>query len=76
MCQGVERVKKAKVQTLKAKFESMIMKDADSTDNFCIKLNGLVTNISALGEEIVESYVVKKLLRAVPSKFLQIASTI
>lgn len=36
----------------------------------------MVTNIRALGETIDESYVVKKLLRAVPTKFLQIASTI
>lgn len=41
-----------------------------------MRLNGLVTNIRALGENIEEPYVVKKLLRAVPSKFLQIASTI
>lgn len=41
-----------------------------------MKLTRLVTNIRALGEEVVESYVVKKLLRVVPSKFLQIASTI
>lgn len=36
----------------------------------------MVTTIRALGEEIQEAYVVKKLLRAVPSKFLQIVSTI
>lgn len=76
MCQGAEKVKTAKVQTLKAEFESMTMKDTESIDDFCMKLNGLVTNIRALGEEVAESYVVKKLLRAVPSKFLQIASTI
>ncbi|XP_074341826.1 uncharacterized protein LOC141679218 [Apium graveolens] len=39
-------------------------------------LNGLVSNIKALGDELKESYVVKKLLRAVPSKFLQIVSTL
>lgn len=39
-------------------------------------MNGLVANIRALGESVEESYVVKKLLRAVPTKFLQIASTI
>ncbi|GJY00017.1 hypothetical protein Tco_0357035 [Tanacetum coccineum] len=33
-------------------------------------------NIRALGDKIEETYVVKKLLRAVASKFLQIASTI
>ncbi|XP_074355633.1 uncharacterized protein LOC141695273 [Apium graveolens] len=74
--QGAERVKKAKIQTLKAEFESLSMKETEALDDFCMKLNGLVTTIRALGEEIQEAYVVKKLLRAVPSKFLQIASTI
>lgn len=52
------------------------MKDGEQLDEFCLKLNGLVTNIRALGEDIEESYVVKKLFRAMPSKFLQIVSTI
>lgn len=76
MCQGGDRVKKAKVQTLRTEFESMSMKDSEQLDEFYLKLNGLVTNIRALGEEIKESYVVKKLLHAVPSRFLQIVSTL
>lgn len=76
MCMGAERVKTAKVQTLKAEFEALNMKDSDNLDDFCMKLNGIVTNIRVLGEKMDETYVVKKLLRAVPSKFLQIASTI
>ncbi|XP_074336066.1 uncharacterized protein LOC141673234 [Apium graveolens] len=76
MCLGADRGKKAKVQTLKAEFESLKMKDAEQLDEFCIKLNGWEPNIRALGETIDEGYVVKKLLRAVPTKFLQIASTI
>ncbi|XP_074326853.1 uncharacterized protein LOC141664799 [Apium graveolens] len=66
----------ARVQTFKAEFEAMIMKESDSLDEFYLKLNGVVTNIRALGESVDESYVVKKLLRVVPTKFLQIASTI
>lgn len=73
---GADRVKHAKAQTLKGKFESLNMKETDQLDEFCMKLNGLVTNIRALGEKVEESYVVKKLLRAVPMKFLQIASAI
>ncbi|XP_074363324.1 uncharacterized protein LOC141703782 [Apium graveolens] len=76
MCKRADRVKKARVQTLKSEFESMSMKDSDSLDDFCLKISALVTNIRALGEEVVEAYVVKKILRAVPPKFLQIASTI
>lgn len=52
------------------------MKDSEQLDDFCMRLNGLVTNIRALGEIIGDEYVVKKLLRAVPAKFLQIASAI
>lgn len=52
------------------------MKDTEQLDEFCIKLCGIVTNIRVLGEKVEEVYVVKKLLRAVPSKYLQIASTI
>lgn len=67
---------RVRIQTLKAKFESMTMKDSDSLDDFYLKINGVVTNIRALGETVAESYVVKKILRAVPPKFLQITSTI
>ncbi|KAL8133957.1 hypothetical protein AgCh_009142 [Apium graveolens] len=66
----------AKAQTLKAEFESLTMKDTEQLDDFWMKLNGLVTNIRALREKIEERYVVKKILRAVPTKSLQIASAI
>lgn len=76
MCQGADRVKKAKAQTLRTEFESLSMKDSEQIDEFYLKLNGLVSNIRALGDEMKESYVVKKLLRAMPSRFLQILSTL
>lgn len=75
MSQGADRAKAAKVQILKSEFEALSMKDTKELDDFCLKLNGLVTNIRALGEDVKEAYVVKKLLLAVPQKFLQIAST-
>lgn len=59
LCQGADRVRKARVQTLKAEFESLSMKETDVLDDFYMRLNGLVTNIRALGEEMNESYVVK-----------------
>lgn len=71
----MDKVKAAKVQTLKSEFEALSLKDSELLDNFSMKLIGLVTNIRALREDMKEAYVVKKLLRAVPQKFLQIAST-
>ncbi|GKA19716.1 hypothetical protein Tco_0699631 [Tanacetum coccineum] len=69
-------VKTARVQTLKAEFEVLSIKETESVDEFATKLSNVVSNIRALGDKIKKTYVVKKLLRAVPSKFLQISSTI
>ncbi|XP_074355869.1 uncharacterized protein LOC141695529 [Apium graveolens] len=76
MSQGADKVKQAKVQILKAEFEALTMKEADQIDDFYMKINGIVSNIRALGEPVAKSYMVKKLLRVVPPKFLQIASTL
>lgn len=71
---GAERARQARVQTLKIEFETMKMTEAESIEDFSLKLSGLVTNMRALGETVQENYVVKKLLRAVPARFLQITS--
>ncbi|XP_074339830.1 uncharacterized protein LOC141677690 [Apium graveolens] len=76
MCMGAERVKEAKVQTLKGEFESPMMKETDKIDDFRMKLSGIMTNIRVLGETMEESSVVRKILRATPDTFLQIASNI
>lgn len=76
MCLGADLVKKARIQTMKSEFENMRMNDTETVTEFCMKLNTLVTNIRTLGETIEKSYVVKKVLRAAPSKFLQITSVI
>ncbi|XP_074373655.1 uncharacterized protein LOC141714004 [Apium graveolens] len=73
---GAERVKEANVQTLKGEFESLTMKETYNIDDFCMKLSGIATNIWVLGEVMEESSIVRKILRAVPDKFLQIASNI
>ncbi|XP_074376706.1 uncharacterized protein LOC141718221 [Apium graveolens] len=54
----------------------MRMSDTHNVDEFCMKLNVLKTNIHTLAETIEESYVVKKILKATSSKFLQITSAI
>ncbi|XP_074356144.1 uncharacterized protein LOC141695832 [Apium graveolens] len=76
LCMGAERVKEAKVQMLKGEFESLVMKETDQAHDFCMKLSGIVTNIRVLGEAVEESSMVRKILRGVPDKFLQISSNI
>ena len=70
LCQGASRAKKARVQTLKSEFEMLSMSDSEKIEDFHMRMNSLVTNIRALGETMEESYVVKKLLRAVTARFL------
>lgn len=52
------------------------MKEDEQLDEFYLKPYSLATNIRVLGEKVEEAYVVKKLLKVVSSKFLQIASAI
>lgn len=73
---GADRVKIARIQTLKAEFEALNMKESEAVDEFAVKVSNIVSTMRTLGDTVEESYVVKKLLRAVPPKFLQIASTL
>ena len=76
MFMGADRVKAARIQTLKAEFESLNMKESEGVDEFAAKVSNIVSTMRTLGDTVTESYVVKKLLRAVSTKFLQIASTL
>lgn len=73
---GADRMKNAKVQTLKTEFDLLWMKETDSIDNFKMKLTTIVNKARALGAKMEEDYVVKKLLWATLEKYLSIVSTI
>ena len=72
---GVERVKKAKIQTLKREFEMLTMREEDSIADFTAKLTRLVAHMWSLGEKIAEGIIVSKLLRATPAKYDPITSS-
>ncbi|XP_022955161.1 inositol transporter 4-like isoform X3 [Cucurbita moschata] len=69
-------VKEAKVQTLKSEFEAIRMKNGESIDDFSMKLTIIVSGIRSIGDMVEEIFVVKKFLRAVPSRFMQIVTSI
>lgn len=46
--QGADRVKKVKIQTLKAEFEALTMKDDEMIDDFYMKMNRIMTNTRAV----------------------------
>jgi hypothetical protein len=73
---GDQRLRDAKLQTLRLQFEGLRMKETESVEDFAARLTTVVNKIQAVGESIPEPYVVKKFLRAVPTKYLQVASAI
>ena len=72
---GVERVREARIQSLKSDFDNLKMSEAESVDEFAEKFMMIVGRIRELGDAMDENYVVKKLLRAVSTKFINIASS-
>ncbi|KAJ9560810.1 hypothetical protein OSB04_005970 [Centaurea solstitialis] len=73
---GVDRVQKARLQTLKTEFEMLKMREDDSIDVFSAKLNSIVTRASGLGSTFDQQTLVRKLLSSVPKRFIQIVAAI
>ncbi|WP_203255426.1 retrotransposon gag domain-containing protein, partial [Klebsiella pneumoniae] len=73
---GADRVKSARVQTLKEEFDALKMRSTESIDDYAIKVGALVSKIRELGDMMEDSVVVKRMLRSLPSRFLQIVSSI
>ncbi|XP_042446635.1 uncharacterized protein LOC122031604 [Zingiber officinale] len=73
---GSDRVKKARVQTLKSEFDALRMKETETIDEFASKLSALSSKFSTLGAMLEDSSLVKKLLDSVPDKFFPIVAGI
>nr|GEX05535.1 putative zinc finger, CCHC-type [Tanacetum cinerariifolium] len=73
---GVERVRTARLTTLKRELESLRMKEGESVDDFASKLSGLASKARSLGYELEEVDSVKRLLDSMPKSFLQIVASI
>ncbi|KAL6638933.1 hypothetical protein ACP70R_023569 [Stipagrostis hirtigluma subsp. patula] len=73
---GEDRVKKARVQTLKRELDGLYMGESEKINEFALKVTTIVNEIRTLGTKMEETTVVEKLLHAVPDKFLPIISTI
>ncbi|KAL4579761.1 hypothetical protein LXL04_015926 [Taraxacum kok-saghyz] len=73
---GVDRVRTARVATLKRELEGLRMKEDETIDNVVTKLSGLASKARSLGYEIEEGDLVKRLLDSMPKLFLQIVASI
>jgi hypothetical protein len=73
---GEERVKKARVQTLKRELDGTYMGDSEKIDDFALKVTTILNEIRSLGTKVEENTVIEKLLHSVPDKFRPLISTI
>ena len=73
---GISTVKTLKIQRLVIYFETIKMEEDETFNIFHSRLKDIVNSLYDLGEIILESRVVKKILRSLPDMFLPKITTI
>ncbi|XP_023766421.1 uncharacterized protein LOC111914942 [Lactuca sativa] len=73
---GVDRLRTARLATLKRELESLRMKEGETVDDFVMKLSNLASKVRSFGYELEEVELVKRLLDSMPKSFLQVVALI
>jgi hypothetical protein len=73
---GEERVKEARLQTLKSEFDALRMKEGNLIDHYAGQLTGMSVWYSNLGGSLDDQALVKKLFDTVPERFIQVVAGI
>ena len=67
--EGTKVVKTVKFQRLTSSFKEVRMEEDETFDEFYAKLKDIVNSAFNLGESIVESKIVRKILKSLPKRF-------
>ncbi|KAL5541379.1 hypothetical protein UlMin_042470 [Ulmus minor] len=67
--EGTDGVKRSKLQMLTSQFESIRMEEGEKIADFNAKLIDITNRSCLLGEEYIESKIVRKILRSLPHRF-------
>jgi len=73
---GADRVKEARLQTLKSEFDAMRMKDEESLDQYVGRLTGMSVRYGNLGGSLEDAALVKKLFDTVPGRYIHVIAGI
>jgi hypothetical protein len=73
---GIDRVRKAKVNSLKHEFDLLTFNDGESVDDFGARIGRITNQLAVLGCEYKEEEIVHRFLLVLPPKFEQIAALI
>lgn len=74
--EGDSKLKQAKLQGFRMKFESLKMHDNEDIAKYFLRDDEVMNNIGGLDEKLEEYVVVQKLLRSLPERFNPKVSTI
>ncbi len=67
--EGDIKLKRAKLQTHRRKFEQLTMKEEDDIAGYLQRVDEVVNTMRGIGEESDESKVVEKIVRSLPRKY-------
>jgi len=73
---GADRVRDARLQTLKSEFDAIQMKEDDLLDPIVAKLTTMSVKYNSLGGSLDDAALVKKLFDIVPERFLTVVAGI
>ena len=65
---GSDRVKTARLSTLRGEFDKLCMADGELLDDFAGKISGMAARYASLGATLSDAEMVKKLLDTVPDR--------
>ena len=67
--EGDDKIKGAKLQTYKAQFENLKMKEEENIAAYFLRVDEIVNIIKGLGEKVDEQVIVQKILISLPMRF-------
>jgi len=73
---GEERVKDARLQTLKSEFDNLKMKENESVDSYAGKLSTMAVKFASLGGSLDDAALVKKMFDTIPERFIHVVAGI